>query len=108
MATKPLGGERYPFGVRELSLVMSTDIDGHTSLRFIYWNAKQLDQMIGRVSRIDLENKVIFDVGTELRSWADATVIHPAIGCTMTKSKVATGKFELDVHIRHRSCFRQF
>ena len=81
MATKPLGGERYPFGVRELSLVMSTDIDGHTSLRFIYWNAKQLDQMIGRVARTDLENKVILDVGTELRSWADATVIHPAIGC---------------------------
>ncbi len=80
----------YPFGVRELSLLMQTDEDCNASLCFVYWKKDEIDAMIGRVARIDLENKVIYDTSTRATSFADCVIIHPAIGCTMTKGRTSS------------------
>ncbi len=76
--TRPVGGDEYPGGVRELSLLLDTDAEsGGRGLHYVYWQQKHIDERLGRVARLDSAGRLIYDTSAKIRPWVNSEIILP-------------------------------
>jgi hypothetical protein len=85
--SRPVGGDEYPGGIRELSLLLESDETGAPCLYYVYWQQKRIHERFGRRVRLDEEGKFIFDTSGKVRSWVTSEVILPGARCTMIKGR---------------------
>ena len=85
LASVPLGGG-YPL---QMSLMATSDPDSSSgqpqAVFFVHWRDVVIKE--GRVVRIDVQGRAIYPAGTPAKTYADATVVHPAIGVCVARAR---------------------